>query len=301
MAWQVMAPWFFPAAITSLVIDRPRRRGQIAGMSQHAPSPPAPFGRLVRAWREQRHLSQLGLALEAEISQKHLSFIETGRAAPSRDMVARLAEHLDVPLRERNILLVAAGFAPVFHERSLDDPALARASAAVARILKAHEPYPALTVDRHWTMLAANAAVPPMLAGVDPVLLRPPVNVLRVSLHPRGLAPLIVNLGEWRAHLLERLRRQARMVPDPVTDALLRELQGYPGAPGKALAQPDDIAVALRLRTHAGVLSFISTITVFGTPTEITLSELSLEAFYPADDATAAALRAPAAMPSPIS
>src|SRR3954453_6664172 len=165
-----------------------------------------PVGALVRSWREQRRISQLALAMDAEISQKHLSFIESGRAAPSRDMVLHIAEHLDVPLRDRNVLLQAAGFAPVFRERPFDDPALARARTAIDLVLKAHEPNPALVVNRHWELLAANNALAPLLAGVDPELLKPPVNVLRVALHPRGLAPLTVNLAEWRAHLLDRLR-----------------------------------------------------------------------------------------------
>jgi len=256
----------------------------------------ASVGGLVRAWRAQRQLSQLALATEAEISQKHLSFIESGRSAPSREMVLHLADHLDVPLRERNAMLLAAGYAPIYRERALDDPALGRARAAVERVLQAHEPYPALTIDRHWTMISANAAVAPLVAGVDPQLLKPPVNVMRLSLHPRGLAPLIVNLGEWRAHLMDRLRRQLRLTRDPVIDALVKELGGYLGAARDGDRQTqnhqDEIAVPLRLRTHAGVLSFFSTITVFGTPVEITLSELSLEAFYPADEATAAAMQA---------
>jgi transcriptional regulator with XRE-family HTH domain len=254
----------------------------------------ASVGELVRSWREQRHLSQLDLASEAEISQKHLSFIESGRSAPSRDMVLRLAEYLDVPLRERNALLVAAGFAPIFRDRPLSDPALERARSAIDLVLKAHEPYPALTVDRHWTMVAANASVAPLLAGVDPQLLQPPVNVMRVSLHPRGLAPLIVNLAEWRSHLLDRLRRQYRVTRDAVIDALLKELTGYQMGTAQsdrpAQGHQDEVAVPLRLRTHAGTLSFLSTVTVFGTAVEITLSELSLEAFYPADEATAQAM-----------
>jgi transcriptional regulator with XRE-family HTH domain len=254
----------------------------------------ASVGELVRSWREQRHLSQLDLASEAEISQKHLSFIESGRSAPSRDMVLRLAEYLDVPLRERNALLVAAGFAPIFRDRPLSDPALERARSAIDLVLKAHEPYPALTVDRHWTMVAANASVAPLLAGVDPQLLQPPVNVMRVSLHPRGLAPLIVNLAEWRSHLLDRLRRQYRVTRDAVIDALLKELTGYQMGTAQsdrpAQGHQDEVAVPLRLRTHAGTLSFLSTVTVFGTAVDITLSELSLEAFYPADEATAQAM-----------
>ncbi len=254
-----------------------------------------PIGALVRAWREQRHLSQLGLATEAEISQKHLSFIESGRSAPSRDMVITLAEHLDVPLRDRNTLLLAAGFAPLYRDRPLDDPALSQARAAVERLLKAHEPFPAMAVDRGWTLVSANAAVAPLIAGADPELMKPPINVIRLSLHPRGLAPLIVNFGEWREHVLERLRRQHRITRDPIIDVLLKEVMAYPGA-GKRGEQgttvdQDAIVVPFKLRTHGGVLSFISTVTVFGTAVDITLSELSLEAFYPADAATAAALR----------
>jgi transcriptional regulator with XRE-family HTH domain len=255
----------------------------------------ASVGALVRSWREQRGLSQLDLALEAEISQKHLSFIENGRSTPSRDMVLQLAEHLDVPLRDRNAMLLAAGFAPIFRDRPLTDPALARAMTMIERLLKAHEPYPALTVDRHWTMVSANSAVAPLLAAVDPELIKPPLNVLRLSLHPRGLAPLIVNLGEWRGHLLDRLRRQIRITRDPILDALLRELTAYSSHSAHSASHvpstaTDEIAVPLKLRTHDGVLSFLSTVTVFGTPVEITLSELSLEAFFPADADTAVAL-----------
>jgi transcriptional regulator with XRE-family HTH domain len=251
-------------------------------------------GALVRSWREQRRLSQLDLATEAEISQKHLSFIESGRAAPSRDMVITLAEHLDVPLRERNALLHAAGFAPIYRDRPLDDPALVRARAAIDQLLKAHEPYPALTVDRHWNLVAANAAVAPLIAGADPELTKPPINVMRLSLHPRGLAPLIVNFGEWRAHLLERLHRQHRVTRDPAIEALLKDVTAYPGGPthrGKSSSDQEAVVVPLELRTHTGVLTFFSTVTVFGTAVDITLSELSLEAFYPANESTAAALR----------
>ena len=253
-------------------------------------------GPLMRSWREQRGLSQLALATEANISQKHLSFIESGRSAPSREMVLHLAEHLDIPLRERNTLLLTAGYAPLFRDRPITDPALGRARAAIESVLKAHEPYPALTVDRHWTMISANSAVAGLLVGVDPILLTPPVNVMRLSLHPRGLAPLIVNLAEWRGHLFDRLRRQFRLTRDPAIDTLIKELSGFPNA-GEPVSRNsnelvDEIAVPLRLRTHAGVLSLLSTITVFGTPVEITLSELSVEAFYPADDATAEMLRA---------
>jgi transcriptional regulator with XRE-family HTH domain len=259
-----------------------------------------PFvGALIRDWRQLRRLSQLDLALDAEISQKHLSFIESGRSQPSREMVLLLAETLCVPLRERNALLLAAGFAPVYGERGLDDPGLATARAAIDLVLKGHEPWPALAVDRHWTLLAANAAVPPLLGlASDPELLRGPVNVLRLSLHPGGLAPAIVNLSEWRHHILARLRQQIRATADPVLAALLEELAAYPAPdapiPRKINGQvksidPDPepgIVVPLQLRLGEAVLSFFSTTTVFGTPVDITLSELAIEAFFPADEAT---------------
>lgn len=252
-----------------------------------------PIGDLLRDWRQKRHLSQLDLALEAEISTKHLSFIETGRAKPSRDMILHLAERLEVPLRERNTLLVAAGFAPKYQERALNDPALAAARQAVETILRAHEPWPALALDRHWHMVMANASVMPLLVGIDAELLTPPVNVLRLSLHPGGLAPRIVNLGEWRGHLLARLQRQIEVSGDAVLADLRDELRALPM--GGAHATPGDggaVAVPLRLKGPGGELSFLSTTTVFGTPVDITLSELALETFFPADAATAAALRA---------
>jgi transcriptional regulator with XRE-family HTH domain len=254
-----------------------------------------PVGDLLREWRQRRRLSQLDFAVEAEISSKHLSFLETGRSRPSREMVLRLAELLEVPLRERNTLLVAAGFAPMFRERALDDPEIEAARAAVDLVLKGHEPYPALAVDRHWTLLASNRAVAPMLLGVDAKLLQPPLNVLRLSLHPGGLAPRIVNLAEWRAHLFARLRRQIDVSADPVLSALLSELEGYPAPErmptrGAEPSPAESFVVPLRLATEAGVLSFISTTTVFGTPVDITLSELALETFFPADAMTAAVL-----------
>lgn len=238
-------------------------------------------------------MSQLDLASEANISQKHLSFIESGRSAPSRDMIVHLADHLDVPLRERNALLLSAGFAPIYRERAINDPALVRARATVEQILQAHEPFPALAVDRGWDMIATNAPVTALIGGVDSSLLKPPVNVLRLSLHPKGLAPMIANLAEWRHHLIERTRRQVRLTRDPALKTLLEEISAYP-APTEMLTTvvEDEIAIPLKLRTPHGVLSFFSTVTVFGTAVEITLSEISLEAFYPADDATAAALRA---------
>ena len=222
-------------------------------------------------------------------------------------MVLRLAERLDVPLRERNTLLLAAGYAPAFRERPLTDPDLAGAREAVNLVLTGHEPFPALAVDRHWRLVAANAAMTAMLAGIGPALLQPPVNVLRVGLHPDGMAPRIVNLGEWRAHVLARLRRQIDVSGDPVLQDLFDELRGYPFEPvapdaaarstARAAAPSHEVGgvvVPLQLASPAGVLSFISTTTVFGTPVDITLSELALETFFPADAATAAVLRAAA-------
>ena len=212
-----------------------------------------PLGDHLRDWRRRRRMSQLDLACEADISARHLSFVETGRSQPSRDMVLHLAERLDVPLRERNVLLVAAGYAPVFSERSLSDPALRAARNAVDLVLKGHEPYPALAVDRHWTLVAANDAVTRLLAGTAPALLQPPVNVLRLSLHPDGLAPRIANLAEWRAHLLARLRRQIDVSADPILVELMNELRSYPAlsAAGKGASAGDQdyagVVVPLRL------------------------------------------------------
>ncbi len=249
-------------------------------------------GDLLREWRQRRRLSQLDLAVDAEISTRHLSFVETGRANPSREMVLRLAERLDVPLRERNAILVAAGFAPVFQERSLADPALASVQKAIAIVLEGHEPYPALAIDRHWTMIASNRVTPLLLAGVAAELVQPPINVLRLSLHPQGLAPRIANLPTWRMHLFDRLRRQIDVSADPVLIDLMRELREYPIPDGAADTHDyGGVIVPLQMRSDAGVLSFFSTTTVFGTPVEITLSELAIESFFPADAATAEAMR----------
>ena len=262
----------------------------------HTNSQPASYGvgMQIRNWRQRRRRSQLDLALDAEISARHLSFLETGRSRPSREMVLRLAEKLDVPLRERNELLVAAGFAPVFPERPLDDPTLKAARRAVDLVLKGHEPFPALAVDRHWILLASNAAVAPMLVGVDSSLLEPPVNVLRLSLHPDGLAPRIANIGEWRTHLFDRLRRQIELTADRKLIELLEELEGYPVLEEQSAEPPTvdygSIVVPFRLRTGDRELAFFSTTTVFGTPIDITLSELAIEAFFPADEATASAI-----------
>lgn len=271
-------------------MEKPQALRYLCGMSATAIKP---VGDLLREWRQRRHISQLALATDAEISARHLSFVETGRAQPSREMVLHLAKQLDVPLRERNVLLVSAGYAPLFPERALQDPAMSAARDAIDTLLKAHEPYPALAIDRHWNLLARNAAVARLLTGIDPALLESPINVLRLSLHPKGLAPRIANLAEWRAHLLERLRRQVDVSADPVLAELMKELRTYPGGPAPRANDPVTLGVIvpLRLRTHDGTLSFLSTTTVFGTPVDITLSEIALETFFPADPETAAALR----------
>lgn len=251
------------------------------------------FGGLFKSWREARRISQLALAVDAEVSQKHLSFIESGRATPSREMVLRLSEHLDIPLRERNHLLLAAGYAPLYLECELDEPALAMARRAIDVVLRGHEPCPALAVDRQWNMVSHNSAVMPLVAGCAPFLLAPPVNVMRLSLHPEGLSRRIRNLSEWRGHLLERLRRQHRLTRDPSIDLLLREIQAWHGSPEPpASAGPPHVVVPLQLESQRGTLSFFSTTTVFGTASEVTLSELTIEAFYPADAQTAQRLEA---------
>lgn len=254
---------------------------------------PKKVGDLLREWRGRRRLSQLHLAYDAEISPKHLSFLETGRAQPSREMILHLAGHLEIPLRERNVLLTAAGFAPFFPERTLNDESLVAARKIVDLILTGHEPNPALAIDRHWTLIAANKAVQPLLAAVDASLLEPPVNVLRLSLHPHGLAPQIVNYAEWRTHLLERLRREIEITADAFLLRLMEELKSYPKpAPVRACKNNNDyanarIAVPFQLLTEAGELSFLSVTTIFGTPLEVTLAELAIESFFPANTQTA--------------
>jgi transcriptional regulator with XRE-family HTH domain len=262
-----------------------------------SPSAPLDVGALLRRWRDQRRLSQMELALEADVSTRHLSFVETGRSKPSREMVVKLAEHLDVPLRERNQLLLAAGYAPAYPESSLEDAELSQVREAVRRLLVAHEPFPAVAVDRRWELVDGNAGVALITAGAAAHLLEPPVNALRLSLHPEGMAPRIANLAEWRAHVLGRLRREVMATQDPQLKALLAELSEYPAGDEPAgaghLPRHGEIVVPLRLRTDdAGELTFMSTITTFGTPLDITVSELSIEAFFPADAHTAQVLRA---------
>ena len=247
-------------------------------------------GELVRSWRQRRRLSQLDLAVAADVSSRHLSFIETGRSKPSSQMLLHLSEHLDIPLRERNALLLAGGFAPAYPEHGLDTPPMAAVHEAIERVLAAHQPYPAVVVDRHWEMVAANAAIGVLVEGCAPHLLEPPVNVLRLSLHPDGMAPRITNLGAWRGHLLARLRRDVDSTGDPVLAELLTELGSYPG--GAAPEPAPALVVPLRYRHGDTELAFFSTTTVFGTPLDVTVSELAIEAFYPEDETTAAALRA---------
>jgi transcriptional regulator with XRE-family HTH domain len=270
-------------------------------VTQAAPAPaPSPrrVGDLLRGWRHRRRLSQLDLAIEAEVSARHLSFVETGRATPSRELLLHLAEHLEVPLRERNGLLLAAGYAPVYRETSLDDDAMTPVRDALGQLLAGHAPYPAVVVDQRWNLVSGNEPANTVLTeGVARHLLRPPVNTLRVSLHPEGLAPRIANLAEYSAHLITRLQRQAAVAGDSELTALVDELRGYPGV-GDPSATPDPVEllfVPLRLRaggTGGGELRFFSTIATFGTALDITLAELAIESFFPADAETAAALHA---------
>lgn len=253
---------------------------------------PSPIGELLRAWRQRRNLSQLELALNASISSRHLSFLETGRARPSCEMVLRLAQELQVPLRERNGLLLAAGFAPQYPERPLDAPEMATVRQALDHFLRAHEPYPALVINRQHDVLASNDALGLLLDGVAAKLLEPPANALRIALHPDGMAPRTLNLGEWSASLLQRLRREAQITGDPGLDSLYEELVAYPGVeivPARSEVEPTDIVLPLKLRDPDGdaELSFFGTLSTFGTPVDVTLSELAIEAFYPANARTA--------------
>jgi transcriptional regulator with XRE-family HTH domain len=251
-------------------------------------------GELLREWRNRRRMSQLDLALEANVSTRHLSFVETGRSKPSREMVLTLADHLQVPLREQNTLLLAAGYAPAFTEVDLEDERMNPVREALDAILKGHEPYPAVIVDRQWEIVASNAAAGLLLQGVPEELVSPPANALRITLHPDGLAQRILNFDEWSGHLLARLHRQALLSQDPALAELERELLGYPGVERSGgIAEPEEMLfVPLRLRLPDGpVLSLFSTVATFGTALDITLEELSIEAFFPADEATGDYLR----------
>jgi transcriptional regulator with XRE-family HTH domain len=252
-----------------------------------------PLGTLLRDWRQRRRLSQLDLALEAGVSARHLSFLETGRSKPSREMVLHLSEQLEVPLRDRNHLLLAAGFAPAFEERAIDAPEMAPVREALERVLTGHEPYPAVVVDRWWNLAAANRSIAMFTESVPAHLMEPPVNVLRVSLHPDGLASRVLNLADWRTHLLERLDRQIAATGDASLQTLRAELEEYPApTPDAPPENLGDVCIPLRLRTPHGDLSFISTIATFGTAVDITVAELAIESFFPADEATAEVVRA---------
>jgi transcriptional regulator with XRE-family HTH domain len=253
------------------------------------------IGAHLREWRRRRRYSQLDLAQAAEISPRHLGFLETGRAQPSREMVLRLAECLELPSRDRNQMLLATGFAPIFPERKLEDPALAAANDAVRQILERHAPYPAYALDRHWNVVATNRALPELYEGVASDLLTPPVNVVRLSLHPDGLAPRVLNLAEWRAHVIGRLRRQIELTGDPALVALANEARRYAAPMSEDLHS--DVIVQLRIRTRLGALSLLTTTMVFGGPVDITLSELALELFFPADAATDEAVRRAGILP----
>lgn len=245
-------------------------------------------GSLLKQWRERRRKSQLDLSLDAEISTRHLSFVETGRALPSREMILLLAEQLEIPLRERNKILIVAGYAPSFSENTIDDVSLKAVKEAMELILQGHEPFPAIAVDRHWNMVAANKTVTLLLNDISPELLEPPVNVLRLSLHPKGLAPRIINLPDWREHLLSRLKREVSDTADFGLEELLNELSSYKVANKKErnYTKEEGIIVPLKIETQFGILSFISTTTIFGTPVDITVSEIALETFFPADEKT---------------
>jgi transcriptional regulator with XRE-family HTH domain len=253
----------------------------------------AHVGPLLRDWRRRRRRSQLDLALDAGVSARHLSFVETGRSRPSPEMILHLAEQLEVPLRDRNQLLLAAGYAPRYGQRALDEPEMEPVRAALALVLDGHEPYPAAVVDRDWNLVAANRSIALLTEGVAPELLAPPLNVLRVSLHPDGMAPRIANLGEWRAHLLERLGRQIAATGDESLAVLYDEISAYPGAGSD---EPRDhgtagqIVVPLRLRAVDAQLTFFSTVATFGTAVDVTVAELAIESFFPADAATSRAV-----------
>ena len=253
--------------------------------------PEQQVGTVLRQWRERRRLSQLELALEAGVSARHLSFVETGRSKPGRDMLLGILGELDVPLREQNRLLLAAGHAPAFPERALAGPELAPVREALDQILRGHEPYPAVVVDRTWNLVAANSATRALMSGVDvePALLEPPINVLRLGLHPRGFGALVVNLGEWRAHFLERLERQIALTGDSELAALAEEIASYP-IPATESGPDAIVQVRVRLR-DGGELSFFGMFATFDTPFDVTSSELAVELLFPADGVTATALR----------
>lgn len=247
------------------------------------------FGDLLRTWRQRRRLTQLELSARSEVSTKHLSYLETGRSNPSREMVLELAEHLEVPLRERNDLLSAAGYAPVYSRTPLEAPEMQAVRSAIDQVLAGHEPYPALAVDRYWDVVAMNDAAGLLATGVGEELMGPPPNVYRVSLHPEGLAPRVVNFADFAHHLLARLRHDVAVSADPRLAALLREVEAYPTVRELGRPSPDHgaVVVPVRLRHPRGELSMFTTIATFGTPVDVTVAEIALETFFPANAETA--------------
>jgi len=250
------------------------------------------IGDLLRVWRTRRRLSQLDLACLADVSTRHLSYIETGRSRPSRGFVLHLAEHLEVPLRGRNDLLVAAGYAPVYGETDLADPEMAAVRQALDLVLSHHDPFPALVVDRVWNLVMANAGAQILLEGVDASLLAGPLNVLRLSLHPAGFASRIADFDVFSGHILGRLRRQVALTGDEELTALYDELAAYPGVTTvEPWTEHPGVVLPVRLQTSLGMLSFFTTAATFGTAADVTLAELTVEQFFPADAATERALR----------
>ncbi|WP_059005905.1 helix-turn-helix domain-containing protein [Streptomyces specialis] len=251
------------------------------------------IGPLLREWRQRTGVSQLDLALRADSSARHISFIETGKSRPSREMVLRLAEHLDVPVRERNALLVAAGYAPHYPESPFDSPALDVLRLGLDRLLTGYEPYPALVVDGCYRVWAANRGIETMLRGVPPTLLTQPLNAMRITLHPEGLAPRILNFREWRGHLLDQMRRQLALLRSAPLRELYEEVSAYPLPPGgeERAGESSRLALPMIIEQEGHRLSFLSTIATFNTPADVTVSELALEAFLPADPETADLLR----------
>ncbi|WP_406516615.1 helix-turn-helix domain-containing protein [Streptomyces sp. NBC_00134] len=256
------------------------------------------IGPLLREWRERRRVSQLELALRADSSARHLSFVETGRSRPSEELVLRLAEHLDVPVRERNALLLAAGYAPRFAETPLDDPSMGALREGLDRLLHGYEPYPALVVDATYTVVAANRGIAMLMEGIPESLLTPPLNAMRLTLHPEGLAPRIRNLREWRGHLLAQMERQIALDRSEALRAVYDEVKAYPVAErdggddgeegGEAVPY---FALPMVIEHDGQVLSFVSSISTFNTPMDVTVAELAIETFLPADPATAKYLR----------
>jgi transcriptional regulator with XRE-family HTH domain len=246
-------------------------------------------GDQLREWRARRRLSQLQLAMTSGVSSRHVSFVESGRARPSREMLLHLATVLEVPLREQNVLLLAAGYSPSYPESSLDAPQMAQVREALDGLLGAHDPFPAVVVDRNWNVVLANASAITLVADIDGELLRPPINVMRATLHPAGLAPRIENFEEYSAHLLERLRRQIVVTGDPGLEELLGEIAGYPrvcGATGEARLDPNDVVLPVRIRVGTKLLSFFTMVSTLGTALDVTLADLAVESFFPADAET---------------